>query len=67
MELSTYSTCELPQVGLGTYQIFGTDIKKAVKDAIDIGYRHFDTANLYKTEQGVGEAINEAIMESKVS
>lgn len=62
-----YSDLELPLIGLGTYQLFGDDIKNTVKNALEIGYRHFDTANLYKTEQGLGEAISECINENKIT
>lgn len=37
-----------------------------MKKAIDIGYRHFDTAFLYNTETEVGEAIREKIAEGVV-
>lgn len=39
---------EMPIFGLGTYKATGSDIKQAVKDAIELGYRHFDTADYYK-------------------
>lgn len=35
-------------VGLGTYKAQGTDVKQSVLDAIDIGYRHIDTADYYQ-------------------
>lgn len=41
------------------------DIKRAVLDAVEVGYRHFDTAALYQSEEGVGLAIAEAV-EKKV-
>lgn len=37
------------------------DIKRAVQDAVEVGYLHFDTAALYQSEEGVGLAIAEAL------
>ncbi|KAL8159916.1 hypothetical protein V2J09_001453 [Rumex salicifolius] len=53
----------IPLVGFGTaaYPFKPENVKEAVVKAIDLGYRHFDTAALYQTEKPVGEAINEAI------
>ena len=48
----------MPMVGLGVFQI--TDAKqceKAVLDALDAGYRHIDTAQVYGNEEAVGNAI----------
>ncbi len=39
---------EIPVLGLGTYKALGEDIKASVHTAIEIGYRHFDTADFYK-------------------
>lgn len=39
---------EIPIVGLGTYKALGDEIKASVHAAIEIGYRHFDTADFYK-------------------
>ncbi|XP_078165781.1 non-functional NADPH-dependent codeinone reductase 2-like [Carex rostrata] len=53
----------MPVVGLGTAEYPSTPEKRksAYLDAIAVGYRHFDTASLYNTEQPLGEAIQEAI------
>lgn len=48
---------EIPKLGLGTWMISDDDVVKAVKDAIALGYRHFDTAQAYQNERGVGEAV----------
>lgn len=57
---------EIPTIGLGTYQIGLAETTELVKKAIDIGYRHFDTAQLYKNEEGVGQAIREKMAEGIV-
>lgn len=41
-------------------------MEKAVKDAIDIGYRHFDSAMIYGNDQEVGTAIREKIADGCV-
>lgn len=47
----------LPQLGLGTWQIEGDGCRDAVARAIGLGYRHIDTAEMYKNEEGVGAGI----------
>lgn len=47
----------IPQLGLGTWFIDDADAKTAIKAAADIGYRHFDTAQAYGNERGVGEGV----------
>jgi 2,5-diketo-D-gluconate reductase A len=48
----------IPQLGFGVFQIPPPDTRAAVEKAIEIGYRHIDTAEMYQNEQGVGEAVN---------
>lgn len=48
---------KVPEIGLGTYQLFGRECYKTVRAALDIGYTHIDTAQMYKNEKEVGEAI----------
>jgi 2,5-diketo-D-gluconate reductase A len=47
----------IPQLGFGVFQIPPADTAEAVKRALDTGYRHIDTAEMYGNEAGVGEAI----------
>ncbi len=47
----------IPKVGFGTWMIDDEAVVQAVKDALEIGYRHIDTAQAYGNERGVGEAI----------
>lgn len=48
---------KIPQLGLGTWFIDDSDAAEAVKSAAKLGYRHFDTAQAYGNERGVGEGI----------
>ncbi|MGB3480880.1 MAG: aldo/keto reductase [Mycobacterium sp.] len=50
----------IPQLGFGVFQIPPEDTAAAVKTALDIGYRHIDTAEMYRNEKGVGEGIRAA-------
>ncbi|XWS68938.1 hypothetical protein CRYUN_Cryun04dG0136300 [Craigia yunnanensis] len=58
------SSRRMPLLGFGTVASppVGSEVTKtAILQAIELGYRHFDTATLYRTEQPLGEAIIEAI------
>ena len=48
---------EIPKLGLGTWFISDEGSVQAVKKAVELGYRHFDTAQAYQNERGVGEGI----------
>ena len=50
----------IPQIGFGTYQIAPEETKEAVLTALDVGYRHVDTAQMYGNERQVGEAVRES-------
>ena len=47
----------IPQIGLGTWPLRGEDAAVAVASAIELGYRHIDTAFRYGNEDGVGQGI----------
>ena len=47
----------IPQLGFGVFQIRPENTAAAVREALEVGYRHFDTAQMYRNEQGVGEAV----------
>jgi 2,5-diketo-D-gluconate reductase B len=47
----------IPRIGLGTWELEGPDAEEAVRDALEIGYRHIDTARAYGNEREVGTAI----------
>jgi 2,5-diketo-D-gluconate reductase A len=48
---------EIPQLGFGVWRVRNEDSIPAVAKALAVGYRHIDTAALYRNEQGVGEAV----------
>lgn len=47
----------IPQLGFGTWPLTGDDAANAVATAIEVGYRHIDTAARYKNEDGVGRGV----------
>src|SRR6266567_3328788 len=47
----------IPKRGLGTWMIPDDKVVQVVRDAIGTGYRHFDTAQAYANERGVGEGL----------
>ncbi|KAF6039651.1 hypothetical protein EB796_002031 [Bugula neritina] len=57
----------MPFVGLGTWQSSRGDVGKAVRVALDAGYRHIDTAQNYYNEDEIGEALEEKIKEGGVT
>ncbi len=50
-------TTTIPAVGFGTYLVSSDDAASAVRTAIEIGYRHIDTASGYRNEEAVGAGI----------
>jgi 2,5-diketo-D-gluconate reductase A len=51
---------EIPQLGFGVFQIEPRDTAEAVRQALDVGYRHIDTAEMYGNEREVGEAVRDS-------
>jgi 2,5-diketo-D-gluconate reductase A len=47
----------IPQLGFGVFQIPPKDTEAAVSQALEVGYRHIDTAEMYGNERGVGAAV----------
>lgn len=63
----------IPQLGFGTYKISNDEAPEIVRKALELGYRHIDTAAFYDNEAGVGEGIrrsgldrNEVVVATKV-
>ncbi|MGY1724853.1 aldo/keto reductase [Blastococcus sp. SYSU DS0533] len=48
---------EIPQLGFGVYQVPPEETAETVAAALEVGYRHIDTAEMYGNEKGVGEAV----------
>jgi len=59
MKYLTIHETKVPALGFGTWQLTGPQCTEAVCDAIEIGYRHLDTAQMYENEDRVGEAIRQ--------
>jgi 2,5-diketo-D-gluconate reductase A len=53
----------IPQLGFGVFQIDPAETAEAVAEALRVGYRHIDTAEMYGNERGVGEAIRASGLE----
>jgi 2,5-diketo-D-gluconate reductase B len=53
----TVQGTEIPRIGLGTWQLIGRSATEGVRDALEIGYRHIDTARAYGNESEVGAGI----------
>lgn len=51
------SGVEMPLLGLGTWQASGNEAYEAVRSALELGYRHIDTASMYGNEEQVGRAL----------
>lgn len=56
---------KIPKLGLGTWFIDNNAVVQAVKDAVQLGYRHIDTAQAYQNEEGVGKGIKECGVDRK--
>lgn len=50
----------IPAIGFGCYALNPPEQKRILLDAIEAGYRHFDTASFYQTEEALGQAVRES-------
>lgn len=66
VELNDATHTMIPQTGFGTFQIPPEDTQRAVEEALEIGYRHIDTAAAYYNEKEVGDALKATGMAGKV-
>jgi 2,5-diketo-D-gluconate reductase B len=48
---------DLPQIGLGTWELRGEECTKVVKLALELGYQHIDTAHIYQNHQAIKKAV----------
>ena len=53
-------TRTIPQLGLGTFRLQGRQAIDSVRNGLELGYRHVDTAQIYGNEAEVGEALHDA-------
>ncbi|OPX10063.1 aldo/keto reductase [Mycobacterium sp. AT1] len=59
-EITLNDGARIPQLGFGVYKVAPDETAAAVRTALDVGYRHLDTAAMYHNEAGVGRGIREA-------
>lgn len=57
MEYVSLRGSKVPALGLGTWQLEGQECRSAVEAALDLGYRHIDTAQLYGNEGEIGQVL----------
>jgi len=57
----------LPKIGFGTYLITNQELEQSIPVALKAGYRHFDTAQVYRNEEGLGFALNKALKDQGLS
>ena len=50
---------DIPQLGLGTWQLRGEQCKAVVKEALELGYSHLDSAWRYRNQDAIGQALKE--------
>jgi len=53
----------IPQLGFGVFQVPPEDTAEATALALEVGYRHIDTAEMYGNEQGVGDAVRDSSLD----
>ncbi|MEV8515496.1 aldo/keto reductase [Dactylosporangium sp. NPDC051484] len=53
----------LPTIGFGTWQITGQSSYESTRTALDVGYRHIDTATMYGNEEQIGRALRDSGLE----
>jgi 2,5-diketo-D-gluconate reductase A len=58
--LRLHDDVEIPQLGFGVFQVPPAETQGVVETALEIGYRHIDTAAAYGNEAGVGAAVEAA-------
>lgn len=57
LETVTAQGIDVPALGFGTWELDPDVAERSVRDALDVGYRHVDTAAMYRNEEAVGAAI----------
>ncbi len=57
MEVTEANGARIPLLGLGTWELHGRTCSRVVEQALRLGYRHIDTAQIYENEREVGEGL----------
>ena len=57
MQFVEANGAKIPSIGLGTWELRGRTCARIVEQAVKLGYRHFDTAQIYENEREVGEGV----------
>ena len=57
----------MPLIGFGTWPLRGKQAYQAVRTALDCGYRHIDTATMYRNEEETGRAIRDSGLEHEAT
>jgi 2,5-diketo-D-gluconate reductase B len=65
MQIIDLQGTKMPALGLGTWQLTSADCERAVRLALDIGYRHIDTAEMYGNEAEIGRALTASGVDRK--
>lgn len=60
LDTITLDDVEVPALGLGTWRLFGDTCRRVVAEALEMGYRHLDTAQTYRNEREVGAGLRDA-------
>lgn len=58
--LTSQHGLDMPTIGLGTWPMTGAECTRAVHQALELGYRHIDTATAYDNEAAVGQALRDS-------
>jgi 2,5-diketo-D-gluconate reductase B len=58
MQYKNIQGLDVPEIGLGTYKLHDRECENVIRTALDIGYRHVDTAQMYKNEREIGKALS---------
>jgi diketogulonate reductase-like aldo/keto reductase len=65
MKYKMINKSKIPMIGFGTWKISDLDAEDSVYQALQVGYRHIDTASIYNNERGVGKGIQKSEVDRK--
>ena len=66
MQMKLANGSEIPVIGLGTWKIEPTKANELIREAISVGYRHFDCSPIYMNEREVGAALKSVFQDGIV-